>query len=95
VSIYVDDMKAEYGRMIMCHMIADTREELERMAVTIGVRIKWLQKAGTSEEHYDICLSKKKIAIKNGAKELTSREFVKIIQAKRRTFINSNKAIKP
>ena len=55
--IIVDDMKAPFGRMVMCHMMADTTEELLAMADKIGVDRKWLQAAGTKREHFDICLS--------------------------------------
>ncbi len=29
MSVYVDNMKASFGRMTMCHMIADTEEGLK------------------------------------------------------------------
>lgn len=38
--VYVDNMEAGYKGMIMCHMIADTREELLQMVDKIGVQIK-------------------------------------------------------
>jgi hypothetical protein len=69
MSVYVDDMKAGYGRMKMCHMIADTDEELHAMADKIGVARKWHQ-----GDHYDICLSKRALAIKAGAVEIEWRE---------------------
>ncbi len=37
MTVYVDDMEAEFGNMIMCHMIADTHDELIAMADAIGV----------------------------------------------------------
>lgn len=67
MSVYVDDMEAPYGRMKMCHMLADTREELLAMADKIGVARKWIQKAGQPFEHFDIALSKKALAIRYGA----------------------------
>jgi len=75
MSVYVDNMEAGFGRMIMCHMIADTTEELLGMVDKIGVQRKWIQYPGTGHEHFDICLSKKKLAIKHGAIEISMREL--------------------
>jgi hypothetical protein len=72
--VYVDDMKASYGRMVMCHMIADSTEELVNMARRIGVNPKWIQKAGTSREHFDIAMSKRAAAVRFGAVEITQRQ---------------------
>jgi hypothetical protein len=74
VTVYVDDMRAQYGRMVMCHMIADTDEELHAMADKIGVARKWFQKQGTSRRHYDIALSKRAKAVEAGAIEITWRQ---------------------
>lgn len=76
MSVYIDDFNAPYGRMKMCHMMADTREELNGMADKIGVPRKWIQLEGRFP-HYDICLSKKKLAIENGAIECSARDLVK------------------
>jgi hypothetical protein len=84
MTVYVDNMAAPYGRMIMCHMIADTEAELDQMAAFIGVAKKWHQHAGTPQSHYDICLSKRRIAIAAGAKEIDVRETARIVR-KRRT----------
>lgn len=75
MSVYVDNMRAPYGRLIMCHMIADTTEELLAMADTIGVDRKWLQAQGTWKEHFDISLSKRKLAVRAGAIQLTQRQL--------------------
>lgn len=74
MAVYVDDMRAPFGRMLMCHMIADTSEELEAMADLIGVAPKWIQYPGTPKEHYDIVESKRKLAIKAGAVPITWRQ---------------------
>lgn len=71
VSVYVDDMRAPFGRMIMCHMIADTSDELREMARRIGVSERWIQKEGTTGEHFDISLSKRALAISAGAIPVT------------------------
>lgn len=76
--VYVDNMQAPYGNMVMCHMIADTTKELLEMADKIGVQRKWLQYPGTNKEHFDIALSKRKLAIKYGAKEVTQKEITKL-----------------
>lgn len=71
--VYVDNMRAPFGRMIMCHMIADTTEELDAMADKIGVSHGYRQQSGTHREHYDIALSKRRLAILNGAQEIDKR----------------------
>ena len=83
MAVYVDDMRAQFGRMIMCHMLADTDEELHTMADKIGVRRKWHQKAGTPHSHYDICMSKREIAVKFGAIEIDRYKVAEIIRTKR------------
>jgi len=75
MAVYVDDMDADFGRMKMCHMIADSTDELLSMADRIGVRRKWIQKPGTYQEHFDICLAKKKLAIAAGAIAVTQLEL--------------------
>lgn len=87
MAVYVDDMKAQYGRMIMCHMLADTTEELLAMADQIGVARKWLQYPGTFKEHFDIALIKRDLAVQNGAIEITWRQAA-FMQRKRRQAAN-------
>ena len=63
-------MRAKVGRMIMCHMLADTSVELLAMVRTIGVDPKRIRCEGTHREHFDVCRSKRALAVKAGAKEL-------------------------
>jgi len=79
MSVYVDNMRAKYGWMKMCHMIADTEEELHAMADKIGIKRKWYQ-AFASTPHYDICLSKRALALKHGAIEINMRQLADIIK---------------
>lgn len=75
MTVYVDDMNAKYGRMLMVHMLASTDQELHEMADKIGVARKWWQSPEkTSGSHYDICLSKKVKAIQYGAIEITWKQ---------------------
>jgi hypothetical protein len=83
--VYVDAMQARVGRLIFCHMLADTTAELLAMADRIGVARRWLQKAGTPHEHFDICMSKRAQAVKAGAKEIGRAELAAIIRARRAT----------
>lgn len=80
MAVYVDSMRAPFGRMVMCHMLADTSEELHAMARRIGVARRWCQYEGTYREHYDICLSKRKAAVAAGAVEITWRQTGVIVR---------------
>ncbi len=83
MTVYVDDMKAPFGRMIMCHMIADTTDELNQMADKIGVHRRRLQKAGTAQEHYDVSLGARVKAVQFGAVEITTRELAAMTRSRR------------
>lgn len=78
MSVYVDDMAAPFGNMVMCHMWADTDDELLAMADKIGVQRKWIQGHPTlsfgkhrnaSWVHFDIAQSKRALAVRYGAVE--------------------------
>ena len=78
--VYVDNMNASYGRMIMNHLFADTIKELHVMVDLIGVSTRWFQDKNKKFPHYDICLSKKKLALQNGANEIEYRNLPKFIK---------------
>ena len=77
--VYIDNMNAPYRGMKMCHMIADSTEELLEMADKIGVNRKWIQDAGTYNEHFDICQAKKAKAVQLGAKEITMMQLGRML----------------
>jgi len=83
MSVYVDGMRARVGRLVMCHMLADTTEELVAMADRIGVARKWIQDEGTYREHFDIALSKRKLAVQHGAIEIGARGVATLLGRKR------------
>lgn len=74
-----------FGRMLMCHLVADTREELDAMVDTIGVQRRWIQHEGTYKEHYDISKSKRVEAFQAGAVAIDTRELVDWMLARRPT----------
>lgn len=77
MSVYVDRSRNVFGRMIMCHMIADTEEELHAMAERIGLARCWFQKSPpASTAHYDIALSKRALAVEAGAVDCDRNTFV-------------------
>lgn len=83
MTVYIDKMNAKYRNMIMCHMLADTEQELINMAKNIGVDPKWIQYQGTYKAHFDICLAKKEKALKLGAIEITHSQLRALLRAKK------------
>lgn len=73
MTVYVDDMRARYGRMLMSHMVADSDQELRQMARRIGVAQRWHQ-----GDHFDVCQSKRALAIERGAVPITQRQLAKM-----------------
>ena len=83
MGVYVDDMQAKFGRMIMCHMVADSTEELLEMVDKIGIDRKWIQQPGTVHEHFDIAKTKRALAIEHGAKPVSQRQLSLILKDRR------------
>ncbi len=83
MTVYVDNMRAKFRGMVMCHMLADSTEELLAMADRIGVDRKHLQDAGTYREHFDICLTKRAAALEAGATEASMSDLGRIIRLRR------------
>lgn len=85
--IYVDDLYktylGKYGRMKMSHLIADSSEELISFIKLLGIDEKHIQYKGTYKEHFDICFSKRQQAILLGAIEISCKEMVHKINARK------------
>jgi len=82
--VYVDAPIHRLGRMRMCHMLADSPSELHAMADRIGVQRRWYQH-NASSPHYDICKSKRDLAVAAGAIEVDRHALVQVIRRIRTT----------
>lgn len=83
MTCYVDDFFAAYGRMKMCHLLADSDGELHALADAIGVDRKHHQNT-VSGSHYDIAKSKRALAIAAGAVPITYRQAAMMTKHRRR-----------
>lgn len=85
MAVFVDDMAARYGRMVMYHLIADSDEELHAMAARIGVARRWHQAPPAHDSHYDVCQAKRAQAVAAGAIEITQRQCAAMMARRRVT----------
>lgn len=78
-----------HGKFKRCsHMISDLlgepgHRELMEFAAKIGMRPEWLQKEGTSHEHFDIFGGRRDRALAAGCVEVDRRRFVEVLRTKR------------
>jgi hypothetical protein len=72
----------------MCHLLADTPEELHAMADRIGMPRKWYQREA-STPHYDISKAMRAEAIAAGAIEVDRRGLVAVIRRIRASILAS------
>lgn len=81
MSIFVDDPVWPYRGMLMCHMLTDgSLDELHAMADKIGVSRRHFQWKPGRTPHYDICKSKRALAMKFGAVEIDRAKTVEIMR---------------
>lgn len=78
--IYVDEATwsratSAAPRVKYCHMVADTLEELHAFAKNIGVGRHWFHRSSRLP-HYDLSEVNRELAILNGAKPVSRREFL-------------------
>jgi hypothetical protein len=79
--VYVDNAKNPYGRMLMCHMLADTIGELLEMADKIGIARRHFQP--WSHPHFDLSQSFRARAIAAGAIPVDRRGLVAVKRKQR------------
>jgi hypothetical protein len=70
VTAYVDDARNRLGRMVCCHMAADSEEEMHALAAAVGCRREWSQ-----GWHYDLAAPRRRAAVLLGAAEVTARDM--------------------
>lgn len=91
MSVYVDDMLREAAvtngrhrvRGRWSHLMSDTTSELLEYADLLGLPPSWIQKAGTSQEHFDVTASKRLHALQLGALAISHAEGDHLVRAKR------------
>ena len=94
MSAYVDPLfKVPAGRGAWkwgeaCHLVADSLDELHAFAKRLGLAGEWFQ-ARKGAPHYDLTAGRRILAVKFGAKELTAREMVERMKAKREEAANA------
>lgn len=84
MTVYVDRARHAYRGMVMCHLLADTEDELHEMAEHIGLKRAWFQ-TGHGMPHYDVSLGKRKAAIQAGAIEIGLHQVGEMLRRWRRT----------
>lgn len=81
MAVYVDPL-IDYGWSLgpSCHLTADTETELHIFAASIGLKRSWADTKGELI-HYDLVKSKRDLALKKGAIELTRNQAVERYRA--------------
>lgn len=99
MAVYVDEIRdyrnradlRPHLRKLWCHMFADSPDELHAMAERIGLRREWFQdqKPNPEMHHYDVQPAKRAQALRLGAVEVDSGEYMEgvleRIRARRKT----------
>ena len=80
MTVCVDNLKpclrnAKWRYDKVCHLLADSEEELVEFAARIGLNPSWIQRGKLL--HFDLTEGKRKAAVAAGAKEVDDRFIAK------------------
>jgi hypothetical protein len=78
MTVYVDESQWKFRRMVCCHMMADSLDELHEMASAIGMKREWFQDG--RYPHYDVSKSRRAVAVELGAVEVSSRDLIRMFK---------------
>lgn len=78
MAVYIDQLQtsptsARWRHPTHCHMMADDLEQLEALALRLGLRPNWRH-----GDHYDLTENKRRQAIELGAVPTTARHLVEL-----------------
>lgn len=94
MAVYVDKIFMHGGSSTFrwkesCHLFADSENELHALARKIGLRREWFQnKNDKSFPHYDLTKSRRALALKHGAIQMSFKCMVKRIRKRREELRN-------
>lgn len=80
MTVYIDQAQNPFGRTKMCHMLADTLDELHQMADKLELKREWFQDT-PGHPHYDLSLSKRRKAIELGAVMIDNRQMLELLRS--------------
>ena len=78
MSVYVDNARNPFGRILMCHMVADGVDKLFGVADRIGLARRHFQ--AVSFLHFDLSQSYRLKAIRAGAVVVDRRKLVEVMR---------------
>lgn len=78
MAVYVNKLRARFGGLTMCHLLADGTAELHAMARELGIETRWFQPF--PYPHYDISLERRDLALTLGAKAIDRQKLEEIAE---------------
>lgn len=78
VPVYVDKQRNAFRGMVLCHMLADSEDELHNMARQVRMKREWFQNSRVP--HYDICMERRAMALAKGAIEIDRGRTVQLMR---------------
>lgn len=80
MTVYVDDCRIPYRQLLLCHMLADDEVALHDVAARIGIKREYHEGPPDHTSHYNIAQTKRALAVKAGAVEITRRQAAAMVR---------------